>query len=276
MPDHFSVTVPGGCGRIREPRTGGEIGNLVDVDDVGDAVLVADVGTAKVAHAKRPIGPHGCFGHALDVFRVQLGGTAGQDIIVEIRLRDPLALVGEQVLEGVFDQRVILLRDGQRFHYLVSPHRNGQLPPVDELFHQGGLIVMLRDIGNALEHFRLRVHHRFQVDAQAGIVGERLDDGGEGKAENACGLIEHLVTRRGHPGGIQAALGATLVDAGRATLAVEPVCLKPSVSIRRVTLVAAIFTPSNPSQLLNIKAVSGENGCRAFFNSLSELRTGIR
>jgi hypothetical protein len=51
---------------------------------------------------------------------------------------------------------------------------------------------------------------------------------------------------------------------------VEPVCLKPIVSTSRVTLVAAIFSPSKPSQLLKIKAVSGENGWSVFFNSLSE------
>jgi len=75
-------------------------------------------------------------------------------------------------------------------------------------------MVVLDDVGDALEQFSMRAHHRLQVDAQTGIVGQWFDNGREGEAVNAFRFVENLIAWGGNAGGFQPVLRAAFVYAG--------------------------------------------------------------
>ena len=58
----------------------------------------------------------------------------------------------------------------------ISPQGDVKLPTCHKDLGQGGLSVALYDVGHTLAQRPGRVHHRIRPNANAGILGHRLDD----------------------------------------------------------------------------------------------------
>ena len=90
------------------------------------------------------------------------------------------------------------LPDGQHLQAVVPHHAHIELPPVDELLHQGVGLGALVDELHALLQLLVALHDRGLGDADGGVEGQRLHEEGEA---HAAGPADAAAAREDHEAG---------------------------------------------------------------------------
>ena len=80
----------------------------------------------------------------------------------------------------------------------VAQHADVELPPLDVLLGQGGVVQLLPDVGHPLHQGHGVVHQRLAADAERGVGAERLDE--ERHPQIAAGLERLLPGEDREPG----------------------------------------------------------------------------